>query len=154
MGCPFCYTDAEKTRIIAQRVFVYVALSNPRLVPGHMLVIPYRHVERLSELDAEERRELFDTAIEFQERVTKTFAAGADIRQQFMPFIAQDRLKVDHSHIHILPRNFKDELYEKCQVHQKEIFQDISKDEMDRYEGLFGDRPGNHISSMTSIPRR
>ncbi len=139
MACPFCDIDIKTTRIIAKREYVYVALSNPRLVPGHMLIIPHRHVERLSDLISEERIDLFNTAIEFQERVTKTFAAGADIRQQFMPFISQDKLKVDHSHVHVLPRNFKDELYNRCQKYQKEIFQDIFKEEMDKYSLLFGE---------------
>ena len=43
--------------------------SNPRLMEGHLLVIPKRHVEKLSELNEEERKELFDTVIEYQEKI-------------------------------------------------------------------------------------
>ncbi|PIZ88519.1 MAG: hypothetical protein COX90_04175 [Candidatus Nealsonbacteria bacterium CG_4_10_14_0_2_um_filter_38_17] len=66
MDCPFCNINKEKTRIIKEGKNVFVVFSNPRLVKGHLLVIPKRHVVKISELNAKEKKELFDTVIEFQ----------------------------------------------------------------------------------------
>ena len=37
-------------------------------MPGHMLFIPRRHVEKISELNKEEQEELIEVTIEFQEK--------------------------------------------------------------------------------------
>ena len=55
-SCPFCNWD--KSLLIKDGKLVYVQLSNPRPVDGHLLVIPKRHIEQLSELNVEEREEL------------------------------------------------------------------------------------------------
>ncbi|MEK7123070.1 MAG: HIT domain-containing protein, partial [Patescibacteria group bacterium] len=85
--CPFCHIkEREQERVLEEREHVFVILSDPRLVPGHLLVIPRRHVEKLSELDAEEREELFDTVVKYQEKILDKHAAGCDIRQNYRPF--------------------------------------------------------------------
>lgn len=94
-------------------------------MPGHLLVIPKRHVEKISELNEEERKELFDTVIEFQEKIISKIAKGCDINQHYRPFQTQDKLKVNHLHIHILPRESKDELYQKSQKFEKDIFKPL-----------------------------
>ena len=68
MDCPFCNINPEKTRILKDKKFVRVIFSNPCLMPGHLLIVPKRHVEKLSELNEEEQKELFETIIEFQEK--------------------------------------------------------------------------------------
>ena len=55
MDCPFCNINSEKTRILEDKKFVRVIFSNPRLMPGHLLIIPKRHVEKISELNKEEQ---------------------------------------------------------------------------------------------------
>jgi len=136
MNCPFCNINKEKTRILKENSKTLVILSNPRLVEGHILIIPKKHVEKLSELSAEERKELFDTLIEFQEKVLKDIAKGCDIRQNYRPFQKQDKLKVNHLHIHLQPRKLFDELYEKCQIFEKNVFKELSKEEMKRFSKL------------------
>lgn len=136
MNCPFCAIDKEKTRIIKQGKNVLVIFSNPRLMQGHLLVIPKRHVERVSELNQEERKELFDTMIEYQEKILKNISSGCDIKQNYRPFQKQNNLKLDHLHIHLLPRQFEDELYQKSQVFEKEIFKELNQEEIDRISNL------------------
>ena len=75
MDCPFCDIGSE-TRVLEEREYTRVIFSNPRLMPGHLLVIPKRHVERLEELNEEERKEIFDVAIEFEERILDNIASG------------------------------------------------------------------------------
>jgi len=55
MECPFCNINSEKTRILKDGNFTRVVFSNPRLMPGHLLVIPKRHVEKISDLNKEEQ---------------------------------------------------------------------------------------------------
>jgi len=137
MVCPFCHINKEKTRIIKEKKHIFVALSNPRLMPGHLLIIPKRHVEKLSELTEEEKNELFNTTIEFQEKILSKTACGCDIRINYRPFQKQDNLKINHLHVHLQPRELFDELYKKCQIFEKDIFKKLTKKEMDKFTKQF-----------------
>lgn len=102
-------------------------------MPGHLLVIPTRHVERLSELDEAELNELLKTVIIFQEKILSSIASGCDIRQNCRPFLSEDALTVKHLHIHLLPREPYDELYDKCQINEKKVFETLTKNEVQTY---------------------
>jgi len=137
MDCPFCEIDKERTRVVKRGKHVLVILSDPRLVDGHLLVMPTRHVERLAELSAEERGELLNTVVKFQEKILSKFAAGCDIRSNYRPFIKQNDLKVNHLHFHLLPRELEDDLYQRCQKFEKEIFKRLTKEELEKFYKLF-----------------
>lgn len=137
MECPFCNINKEKNRIIKTGKNFFVILSNPRLVEGHLLVIPKRHVEKLSELTAGERVELLDTVIYFQELILHKLAKGCDIRQNYRPFQKESELKVTHLHIHLQPRELHDELYEKGQRFESDIFKALSDEEIEKFVKLF-----------------
>lgn len=130
MNCPFCDINEEQTKMIKEGKNVYVCFSNPRLMRGHLLVVSKRHVEKISGLDGEERKELFDTVIEFQEKILKNISKGCDIGQHYRPFQEQDGLKIDHLHIHLQPREFNDDLYETCQIFEKDIFKELTEEEI------------------------
>ncbi|HUD04143.1 MAG TPA: HIT family protein [Candidatus Paceibacterota bacterium] len=137
MVCPFCKVLNEKpNEIIKNNKNTFVILSNPRLMPGHILIIPKRHVERLSDLTMEERNELFDEAIKCEEMVLKKIASGCDISQHYRPFIKQNNLKVNHLHMHIRPRESEDELFEKVQKYETNVFTELKKDEFNKYKKL------------------
>ncbi len=119
MQCPFCNIGDE--RILKKGKLVFVILSNPSLMEGHTLVIPKRHVERLSGLNDPERLELLDTVIEFQEKLLEKYP-GCDVRQHCRPFLPESATKVNHLHIHLQPRSPEDELYKKSQIFEKGIF--------------------------------
>ena len=139
MDCPFCNINPEKTRILKDKKFVRVIFSNPRLMPGHLLIVPKRHIEKLSELNKEEQKELFETIIEFQEKILSKVASGCDIRINYRPFQKQDNLKVNHLHVHLYPRELFDELYDKCQIFEKDIFKDLPPEELDKMLKNFSD---------------
>ena len=136
MDCPFCAVNKDVTRILEEREHVFVALSNPRLVPGHTLVIPKRHVEKLSELNDAERRGLFETAITYEERILERFAKGCDIRQHYRPFLPENWIKVHHLHIHLFPREFKDELYKRSMKYEEAMFRPLPEDEREKFTKL------------------
>ncbi len=139
MDCPFCNINSEKTRILKNGNFVRVIFSNPCLMPGHLLIVPKRHVEKISDLNEEEQQELFKMIIEFQEKILSKVSSGCDIRINYRPFQKQDGLKVNHLHIHLHPRELFDELYEKCQIFEKDVFKDLSIEELDKMFKIFSD---------------
>src|SRR6185295_18637251 len=114
MDCQFCEIINGKTgRILKEGKHVFVVLSNPKLMDGHFLVIPKRHVEKISELNTEERQEFFDETVNLQEKVLEKIAPGCDISEHYRPFIPNNKFKVTHLHMHIRPRFLDDELYMK-----------------------------------------
>lgn len=139
MDCPFCSVDEIKNRIIKKGKYCFVTLSNPKLVPGHTLVIPFRHVEKASQLTKEEKTELFDTLIEFEEKILEKFSTGCDIRSNYRPFLKQNWIKVDHLHFHLQPRENEDELFQKVQIFEKNLWQMLSEEEKEKYNKLFGE---------------
>lgn len=137
MECRFCdLENKEATRVLATYSHTVVAFSNPRLMPGHLLIVPKRHVVSLSELDQAEREELFDTAIDYQERILKRFASGCDLKQNNRPFLPENDLKVDHVHIHLQPREFEDELYTKVQIGERSVFAPLTEEEIEKVSRL------------------
>lgn len=132
MRCRFCNLEEKETHHIVETFeHCLVIFSNPRLMPGHLLVVPKRHVLSLGELDTDERRELFDTVIAYQEKILQHIATGCDIRQHNRPFLPENDLKVDHIHLHLQPRHFEDELYRKSQIHDREIFKPLPDEEVE-----------------------
>lgn len=136
MKCPFC--DIEKNRIISQGKYYIVLLSNPRLIPGHTLLVPKRHIEKISQLNKNERIEIFDAVVRLEEKILKTYSAGCDIRTHFRPFLKQSDVKVNHLHFHFHPREFEDELYKKSQIGELKMWKKLTKTEKNKFTKLFG----------------
>jgi len=137
MDCPFCEIVKNKTeRILKETTHSFVVLSNPKLMPGHLLVIPKRHIEKLSDLDEEERDDLFGEVTNLQERVLEKISTGCDISQHYRPFIPNNKFKVSHLHFHVRPRDLDDELYKKTQYFEKDVFKDLEESEIDYYKKL------------------
>ena len=112
--------------------------SNPRLMPGHLLVIPKRHIEgRLQSLSREEREEIMDFLIEFQTKILEKVSSGCDIRQNYKPYVKNSRTHVNHLHFHLYPREYKDELHEKADIYRKPLYQDLAQEEKERLFRLF-----------------
>jgi len=116
---------------------MYVILSNPRLMPGHLLVIPKRHVTRLAEFTDAERKELLDLLVEFEEKILQKLSAGCDIGQHYKPYAPNSRTSVKHFHFHMYPRNLNDELHQTIDPHQKPLYRDLPPEEKDKLFKLF-----------------
>jgi diadenosine tetraphosphate (Ap4A) HIT family hydrolase len=72
--CPFCNVkNNERNTILKSAKHSIVLMSNMRKVPGQVLVIPKRHIERFSELTTEERSEVFDLVAEAEKKIIKKF---------------------------------------------------------------------------------
>ena len=136
--CPFCFIDSVKNRTLAETPNARVIFSNPRLVKGHLLVIPKRHVEQPWELTEVELREILGHIHRLQKKISETLGTGCDVRQNYRPFIRQGRLKVDHVHFHLLPRTFQDELYECSMKYETEMFVELPTSEINEVKILLG----------------
>ena len=141
MACRFCLIDPQRTVVLEVREYAFVALSNPRLMRGHLLVIPKRHVEQIIWLSTLEILECFSLLQAYEAQIVAYLgAAGCDIRQHFRPFLPESERKVDHVHFHLLPRNFDDELYQKSLRHERELFQPLAEAEQTLMAHLFRPR--------------
>lgn len=132
--CVFC--DLSGERIIRQTENTLTILSDPYLLEGHLLIIPKKHYEKLSEVPEEVLFELIREASKVGELVLQKLSVeGVDVRQNYRPFIKNSKIKVDHLHFHIIPRTFEDELYKKSMIFEKDVFKDLTdkkKEEMIR----------------------
>jgi ATP adenylyltransferase len=126
-NCPFCSLDE---RVLKENDHAAVLLSNPHKVPGHMLVVPKRHVEKPWELNPEELQAIFDLIFFVEQRVIGKLGDGCDIRQNYRPFMEQSRLKVDHVHFHVIPRSLDDYIYKISEQYETDLFVDL--DDMER----------------------
>jgi diadenosine tetraphosphate (Ap4A) HIT family hydrolase len=137
LDCPFCriYTE-KKEQILFDSKYSFVILSDPKLMDGHLLVIPKRHVEKLSLLNAVERLDIIELTIKTQEKVLERLADGCDISQHYRPFIPNSKYKVEHLHIHIRPRKLDDELYLKVQIGEKDVFKKTNDEEINKYKNI------------------
>jgi len=133
--CSFCQKEIGQ-RALWRGKYCQVIFSNPRLMPGHLLVISERHVESLAELNEKERIEIFAALATWQERITQKIAGGCDIRQNYRPFQAESNLKKHHLHFHLQPRALFDQLYQKSQIHETELFQPLSREEQQKLTKL------------------
>jgi ATP adenylyltransferase len=73
-GCPFCRIpslDDKKALIVARGEAVYAVLNLYPYNPGHLMVVPYRHVADYTDLSADETREV----AEFTQHAMKVIRA-------------------------------------------------------------------------------
>src|SRR5918994_2354093 len=105
-GCPFCRIPSmsdEEGLIVARGDTVYAVLNLHPYNPGHLMVLPYRHVADLTDLTEEEAGEL----------MTMTQQALRTIRAVSSPHSFNVGLNLgrsaggslaDHLHQHVVPR--------------------------------------------------
>ena len=105
--CPFC----DKDEPIRENDLAKVFLSDPHKVPGHVLVMPKRHIEMPWELTPQELQACFDLIFLIEKRFINKLGDGFDIRQSFWPFRGQNDLKATHVLFHVIPRSEDDYLF-------------------------------------------
>lgn len=124
--CPFCESGE---RVLKQNEHAIVILSNPRKVPGHFLVLPKRHVERPWDLTKDELSSIYDLIFEVEQKIIGKLGDGCDVRQNYRPFLAQGKLKVNHVHFHVIPRSNEDYIYQVSEKYDTQLFADLDDEE-------------------------
>jgi len=134
-SCPFCEITKEG-RTLKEGEFCYVIFSNPRLIAGHLLVIPKRHVYKLSELNKEEKEEVLNLLTEFQDKIINKLSGGCDIRLNYKPYVKNSQTHVGHMHFHLLPRDFEDELQQKAEKFKDALYKKLTEAEKQKLTEL------------------
>ena len=132
--CPFC----ERSRILDENDLACVLASNPRLVFGHLLVVPKRHVEKPWNLRDDEIMAVWNLIKKYQKLLAERVGDGCDVRENYRPFLQQTKLKVNHLHWHLIPRKNQDELYAKSQIGEQGIFRDLANGELSELAKILG----------------
>jgi ATP adenylyltransferase len=105
-GCPFCAMPGlppEEGLVVAQEERCYVVLNLHPYNPGHLMVVPKRHVAELEELDGEEAGQLMSMtqhAIRVLKSVSGPHAFNVGLN---LGGVAGGSL-ADHLHQHVVPR--------------------------------------------------
>ena len=106
-GCIFC--DMPKEHNDAENYILYRGNKNFVIMnafpynPGHLMVVPYRHIGKLEEMTAEERNDHYEivsraVGVLRQETQTDNYNVGMNLGRVSGAGIA------DHIHTHIVPR--------------------------------------------------
>ena len=125
--CPFCDCDE---RILKENELAQVILSDPHKVPGHLLVLPKRHVEEPWELTSQELTSIFELIFLIEKKLIGKLGEGFDIRQNYRPFMPADSFKVQHVHFHVIPRSQDDYIYKVSEQYENDLF--VELDDMER----------------------
>lgn len=103
VGCPFCQVPTERLYYCSEHAVAF--LARDAIAPGQSLVVPARHVESLSALDSRELCELFRVAALVGAGLQAT---GYDAFNMIVNSGAAAGQRIDHVHVHILPRSVDD----------------------------------------------
>jgi len=116
--CPFCrLVRGQDDEINKQEYIVYqddstLAHISPKWWinnPGHVIVVPKKHVENIYNISDELLGDVYKTAKKIAIAIKETYQSdGTSMRQHNEPAGNQD---VWHFHVHIFPRFANDELY-------------------------------------------
>jgi ATP adenylyltransferase len=105
-GCPFCRIPTLEDReglIVARGEAVYSVLNLHPYNPGHLMVVPYRHVAALEDLTPEETAELAD----FTRRAVVALKSASE-PHGFNVGLNLGHVaggaRADHQHQHLVPR--------------------------------------------------
>ena len=101
---------------------------------GHALVVPKRHVEKLSQLSGQEVEEVFTTAAKLAEASLGALdAKGANL------WVNQGRVAgqvVDHFHVHVVPRYAEEDL--KIEVRGEKLSDSEMRSIAEKIKGRVG----------------
>lgn len=96
-------TDDKAARILYRGPHAYLVLNIFPYNPGHLLAVPYKEVDSLEKLSAEERADLMETVVKGQDLLTKAISPqGFNVGFNFGCAAGAGIPK--HLHCHIVPR--------------------------------------------------
>ena len=106
-GCVFCdlpqAADDAKTRIVHRGQHCYVVLNTYPYTSGHVMIVPFTHLDELQKLPVESAHEMMDLA-QRMERVLRQLYAPDGINMGVNIGKAAGAGVAGHIHLHALPR--------------------------------------------------
>ncbi|MDP3691538.1 HIT domain-containing protein, partial [Bradyrhizobium sp.] len=112
MNCPFCSVD--ESRIAFSNDFVVAIWDGVPVSPGHLLIIPRRHVPVWANLSSSERDAIWSTIDQAQKLISERFHPdGFNVGFDESSAAVQ---AASHFHLHIIPRYEGDDAYPRGKV--------------------------------------
>jgi histidine triad (HIT) family protein len=107
-ACPFCAIVAgdAPAHVVLDHEDALAFLDRTPVFPGHVLVVPRRHIPTLADLPAEDVGPFFEQV----RRVSAVMPAALDAAGTFVATNNVVSQSVPHLHVHVVPRRFKDGL--------------------------------------------
>jgi len=102
MPCELCKTNNEKYRVVLEDEFSFSLVNIEPMNDGHLMVLPKRHVERLSDLTPEESMSIMRMLYKLSGVLERVFPEPNMIALNMGKNTSQD-----HIHFHILPTEIK-----------------------------------------------
>ncbi len=105
-GCIFCdlvKLDDKESRIVHRGEHCFVILNTYPYTSGHVMVVPYAHLDELQKLPIEASREMM-TLMQKMEAVLRTLYAPDGINMGMNIGRAAGAGVAGHIHMHVLPR--------------------------------------------------
>ncbi len=106
-GCIFCAKSKEKkdakNYILYRGASCFVILNAYPYTSGHVMVVPYRHLDKITALNENERREIMDLSASFTNVLKKAVNAegfNAGFNQGKVSGAGIEK----HVHMHVVPR--------------------------------------------------
>jgi histidine triad (HIT) family protein len=108
IDCTFCQIAAGSLRadVVLDEPEALAFLDQRPVFPGHVLLVPRRHVEALDDLPPELVAPLFDAA----RRLSRAVRVAVEADGTFVGVNNRISQSVPHLHVHILPRRKRDGL--------------------------------------------
>lgn len=100
-ACPFCSEGVVQRQLVMEGEGVVALLTHKPAAPGHLLIIPKRHVERFEQLSPEEMEEIRQMVKRIDERARRAFGHSDYLLLQKNGKGAGQ--SVPHLHFHYLP---------------------------------------------------
>jgi ATP adenylyltransferase len=109
-GCIFCEAPKQadsEAKIVYRGALCYVILNTFPYTSGHLMIVPYQHLDQLQKLDVKTSHELIEISQRMEGVLRETYRPdginlGMNIGQAAGAGIA------DHVHMHMLPRWYAD----------------------------------------------
>lgn len=103
-SCVFCAIRNGHDRInhlVVEETQAMAVLNLSMISPGHVLVLPTRHVEQLDRLTAEEVRSLWQLVVRVRKAIVTTLEPAGFV---FIQNEGSNYLSETHLHVHVVPR--------------------------------------------------
>ena len=111
-NCIFC--KIQKEEIIIETEYSYVIPDKYPVSKGHLLIVPKKHYENITEIPDKELFDIIKTIKIMEKRlIEKLKVKGVDLRQNYRPFVPESKLRKIHIHFHLIPRSFEDLVYKQ-----------------------------------------
>jgi len=106
VDCIMCAVRDDNPDVISMKIYteelLFICLNLYPYNPGHLMVIPIRHVEKFQELKENERNRLFEVVIMCQNMLQDLFhPTGFNVGYNQGKYSGAS---VNHVHVHIVPR--------------------------------------------------